>query len=82
MVILYQKGLENMAEYLRVRGMDVVPFGKAARADALIYSQGEGGLINSLPIESGPLFLLNVHNKTQEDVFNMLKNKLYSLLSL
>ena len=80
MVVLYQKGLESMAEYLSSQGLELVPFGEADYADALIYSQDGVGLINSLPVESGPLFLINVYGKTGEQVLYMLKNRVYSPL--
>ena len=82
MVVLYQKGLENMAEHLKKKGMDMVLFGKATQADALLYSQENCGLINSLPVESGPLFLVNVCGRTKGEVLNMLNTRLYSPLAL
>jgi hypothetical protein len=82
MVVLYQKGLEQIADYLAQNGMKMLKFGEASHADALIYTQQDGGLISRLPVESGPLFLVNVHGKTNEQVLEILKNRLYSPLAL
>ncbi|MHB1315100.1 MAG: YkuS family protein [Christensenellales bacterium] len=86
MIIAYQKGLEKVANELQNKGFSIVPWEKAAYADALIYhyAQGEESLLNSslyastAPME-GMLFV-NINGLAMQQIVDILKKRRYSPL--
>ncbi|MGI6176404.1 MAG: YkuS family protein [Christensenellales bacterium] len=80
MVVAYQKGLERLAYQLQRHGYEVVPYEESRYADALVYSQSEPGLLNSVQSPNGSLFLVNAHGRSFSEVMDMLKFRTYSPL--
>ena len=92
MVIAIQKGLDNIKEELESRGNEVFYIGENIVADAVLYKEVDTHPyyeVNNIPfaasasingnISYGAL-LVNVTNKSMEDIVRILDKRVYSPL--
>ncbi len=84
MKISIEKGLENIKEYLVLKGYEIVP--ENSVADAYIY---ENTPISSIPVKNAspvaalaenPILLICAKNRSFEEIENTLKQKTYTKL--
>lgn len=92
MVIAIQRGLESLREELERRGYEVFYIGENRVADAVLYKELDAypyyeasGLQSAASASSGGntafgSLLVNVRNKSMEDIFRILEKRLYSPL--
>ncbi|KUO76327.1 MAG: hypothetical protein APF77_20130 [Clostridia bacterium BRH_c25] len=92
MIIAIQRGLENIKEELESRGNEVFFIGENRIADAVLYKEIDAFPyyeVNNIPsavsasidgnMSYGAL-LVNVTNKSMEDIIRILEKRLYSPL--
>ena len=91
-VVALEQGLEHIGEYLKSKGYTVVPWEQAPMAvDAVVYtgrklddiysnsfSQVRNALSDDIK-ENNPcgVLLVNAQNKTPEQVYEIIKNRVY-----
>ena len=92
MVIAIQKGLENIKEELENRGNEVFYIGENRIADAVLYKEVDTHPyyeVNNVPSATSAsingnmsygALLVNVTNKSIEDIIRILKKRVYSPL--
>lgn len=92
LVIAIQRGLENIKEELERRGNEVFYIGEDRIADAVLYKEIEEHPyyeVNNIPSASSAtlndnmsygVLLVNVTNKSIDDIINILKTRVYSPL--
>ena len=92
MIIAIQKGLENIKDELEVRGYDVFYIGENRIADAVLYKEVDTYpyyAVNNVPspayasINSNMYYgalLVNVTNKSMDDIVRILEKRVYSPL--
>ena len=92
MIIAIQKGLENIKDELEVRGYDVFYIGENRIADAILYKEVDTYLyydVNNIPSAvsastNGNMYygalLVNVTNKSMDDIVRILEKRVYSPL--
>jgi uncharacterized protein (UPF0218 family) len=91
-VIAIEDGLEDLGEYLCYKGLTVVPLDHTAQhIDAIVYTEKKLVEIMGIPavqmvdLESQEMYrapligvlLVNVKNKTREQVYRIIKDRLY-----
>ena len=92
MIIAIQKGLENIKDELEARGYEVFYIGEDRIADAVLYKEVDTYpyyAVNNIPsaasasingnVNYGAL-LVNITNKSVEDIVRILENRVYSPL--
>lgn len=92
MVIAIQRGLENIKNALESRGNEVFYIGENRLADAVLYNEVDAYPyyeVNNLPsapaasIEGNMAYgtlLVNITNKSMEDIMRILEKRVYSPL--
>lgn len=92
MVIAIQRGLGNIKEELESRGNEVFYIGENRVADAVLYKEVDTHPyyeVNNIPSAASAsingnmsygTLLVNVTNKTIEDIINILEKRVYSPL--
>ena len=92
MVIAIQRGLENIKDELESRGNEVFYIGENRMADAILYKEVDTYPyyeVNNLPSAPGAsiggntaygALLINITNKSMEDIVQMLEKRVYSPL--
>ncbi|NLZ51765.1 MAG: YkuS family protein [Thermoanaerobacteraceae bacterium] len=90
-VIALEEGLEDIREYLRNKGLHVVDWSnKNIRVDAVVYRGRSLSAIQSEQIMSATdqiydytgensfgVLLVNAQNKTPQEVYEIIKNRVY-----
>jgi len=91
-VVALEQGLEHIGEYLKSKGYTVVPWGRSPVAvDAVVYTGRKlddiysNAFIQTEDYISGSIredahfgvLLVNAQNKTPEQVYEILKNRVY-----
>jgi len=92
MVIAIQKGLENIKDHLESRGHQVFYIGENKVADAVLYRETDTHPyyeVNNVPSAASAstagnsgygALLVNVTNKSMEDIIRILERRVYSPL--
>ncbi|MGE5679175.1 MAG: YkuS family protein [Pseudomonadota bacterium] len=92
MVIAIQRGLENIKEELERRGYDVFYIGESRVADAVLYKELDAyphyeaaGIQSAASASVGGnssfgSLLVNVTNKSMEEIYRILEKRVYSPL--
>lgn len=92
MVIALQRGLEDIKEKLENRGYEVFYIGENRVADAVLYAEADSHPyyeVNNVPSAvSGTMngkaaygaLLVNVRNKSFDEIINILEKRVYSPL--
>ncbi len=91
MVIAIQQGLESIKDELESRGHEVFYIGENRMVDAVIYKETDTHpyyTVNNIPSASASLngeisygaLLVNVTNKSIEDIIRILEKRVYSSL--
>lgn len=81
MTVAVEKGLDNMKKALLKMGYTVVDAKSNIYADAYVFSGGQNSALSSnmcLSQEHNGVLLINVRNKSAEDIDRILKSRLYS----
>lgn len=92
MVIAIQKGLENIKYELESRGYEVFYIGESRIADAVLYKETDTYPyyeVNNIPSAASAsingnmsygALLVNITNKSMEDIIRILEKRVYSPL--
>lgn len=89
-VVALQEGLEDIGEYLRHKGFKVVPWGDNRNVDAVVYHSRKfdeidvpqyppemQSLSDDTTAGSYGVLLVNAQNKTPQEVYEIIKNRVY-----
>ncbi len=89
--IAIQKGLEELKNELEQRGYDIFYIGENKMADAVLYKEADPYLyyeVNNIPSPASAsmedaafgALLINITNKSTDEIVNILKRRTYSPL--